>query len=351
MTEPTKSAVNMTTPSPPKQQETKPSFNRFRDLPREIRTQIWESILPKPRIVHMSSMRTRAETQRLLTRPESWGPGNKLEFCIYENGNDLYRGDKSEPEKSPLRFACQESCAIWQDRYGIPELRLSHELRVKLAVESKRTDICGKEGCVVLKASRPAASHTIPHRHIFYRNAEGSEFLISVRGLIDMKRDTLIMDPVVFSLVNGDLGLELDISDLRSIAYTSSIEYRPVWKPPGHDGSYEVIEGIELFLLPEGDGYDLRDPDINENLIIEQHGDEGNHLMLLEEEGNLPAERTKNVASKYIWKKIIQCCPQISSIQYIILGERNAAIYSKTNSAYWEHLGNLPGPKASWEGT
>ncbi|TEY80438.1 hypothetical protein BOTCAL_0038g00380 [Botryotinia calthae] len=315
MTEPTKPVINMPTPSSPKQQKTKPSFNRFRDLPQEIRAQIWEYSLPKPRIVHMSSMRTRAGTHRLLTRPEMWRPRSKLQFCFYENGNDLYRGDQTAPKKSPLRFACRESHNIWQNRYSIPEIRLSHELRVNLNVAPKSLDICGKKDCVVLKARRPAPSHIIPHRHRYYKKADGRGFLINVRGLIDMKRDTLIMDPVVFSLINGDLGLELDISKLKSIAYTSSIEYRPAWKPPGHDGSYKVIEGAELFLYPAGDGYDLRDPDINENLIVEQDGEARDNLVQIGEEDHLPAEKTKNVASKDIWRIITQCCPRISSIQ------------------------------------
>ncbi|TGO57141.1 hypothetical protein BCON_0069g00350 [Botryotinia convoluta] len=177
--------------------------------------------------------------------------------------------------------------------------------------------------------------------------SNGRLLYVIVRGFIDMKRDTLIMDPVVFSLVNGDLGLDLNISKLRSIAHTSSIEHSPVWKPPGHDGTYEVVEGSQLFISDMDDGYNSEDPDINENLIVSEADDARDALVSIEELEDFPADKEKNIASKHMWNFITQCCPQISSIQYILLGERNTAIYSQRVN--WIFSGNIPGPKDEWE--
>ncbi|TGO21871.1 hypothetical protein BPAE_0196g00250 [Botrytis paeoniae] len=189
----------------------------------------------------------------------------------------------------------------------------------------------------------------IPHEHKYYKKSGGRGFHVNVRGFIDMKRDTLIMDPVVFSLVNGDLGLELNISKPRSIAYTSSIEHRPVWKPPGHDGRYEVVEGSQLFISDRFDGYHAEDPDINENLIVEQADDARDALLSIEKLEDFSTDKKKNIASKYMWNFITQCCPQIHSIQYILLGERNTATYSKMEEMDIFDSGNLHWPKDEWE--
>ncbi|KAF5873469.1 uncharacterized protein Bfra_004930 [Botrytis fragariae] len=216
------------------QQEAEPSFNRSMDLPNEIRAKIWKYSLPEPRIIHMSSTSTRAQIHQFLNRPDTWGQFN-LQFCFYENGDDLYRGDKTQPEKSPLRCA----------------------------------------------------------------------------------------------------------------SYTSSIEYRPLWKPPGNDGRYEVVEGSGLLISDRGNGYHSEDPDINENLVVLEVDSARNALVRIEEPGDLPADKEKNIASKDMWNFITQCCPQISSIQYILLGERNTAIY--LFQLNWHNHSNVPGRKDGWE--
>ncbi|TGO09872.1 hypothetical protein BTUL_0151g00140 [Botrytis tulipae] len=328
---------------------TEPSFPRFMSLPNEIRDRIWKYSLPEPRIVHMSSLRTRAQTHLLLNRPDTWSPRSKLEFSFYENGNDLYRGDKTKPEESPLRFACRESREIWEESYIIPQIKVSREKRVNLGVEWRLVDNCKNGTCISLKACNPAPVHMIPHAHNYYKRSDGRLFHLLVRGFIDMKRDTLIMDPVVFSLVNGDLGLELDISKLRSIAYTSSIEYRPLWKPPGNDGRYEVVEGSQLFISERYGGYDAEDPDINENLVVEQASDARTELLETENLEDISTDKKKNIASRDMWKFITQCCPQISSIKYILLGERNTAIYAKAEEVSIYDVGNIGRPKGEWE--
>ncbi|TGO38064.1 hypothetical protein BHYA_0082g00070 [Botrytis hyacinthi] len=326
-----------------------PSSHRFTNLPSEIRAKIWKYSLPEPRIVHMSSLRTRAQMHLLLNRPDTWGPRSKLEFSFYENGNDLYRGDKTKPEQSPLRYACWESREIWQQSYIIPEIRLSREKRVNLGVKRQIVDNCKNGKCISLKARKPAPLHVIPHTHNYYKMPNGRLFHLLVRGFIDMKRDTLIMDPVVFSLVNGDLGLEVNVSKLRSIAYTSSIEYRPLWKPPGNDGRYEVVEGSQLFISEIYDGYNAEDPDINENLVVEQASDARSALLDIENLEDISTDKKKNIASRDMWKFITQCCPQISSIKYILLGERNTAIYAKTEEMCIFDSGNIRWPKDEWE--
>ncbi|KAF7948526.1 uncharacterized protein EAE97_003937 [Botrytis byssoidea] len=179
--------------------------------------------------------------------------------------------------------------------------------------------------------------------------SDGRLFHLLVRGFIDMQRDTLIMDPVVFSLVNGDLGLELDISKLRSIAYTSSIEYRSLWKPPGNDGRYEVVEGSQLLISERYGGYNAEDPDINENLVVEQASDARDDLLEIENLEGISTDKKKNIASRDMWKLITQCCPQISSIKYILLGERNTAIYAKAEEVSIYDVGNMRRPKGEWE--
>ncbi|TGO45068.1 hypothetical protein BOTNAR_0704g00040 [Botryotinia narcissicola] len=328
---------------------TEPSFPRFMHLPKEIRDKIWKYSLPEPRIVHMSSLRTRAQMHLLLNRPDTWNPRSKLEFSFYENGNDLYRGDKTKPEESPLRFACQESREIWQQSYIIPTIRVSREKRVNLGVEWRLVDNCKNGTCISLKACNPAPVHMIPHVHNYYKMSDGRLFHLLVRGFVDMKRDTLIMDPVVFSLVNGDLGLELDISKLRSIAYTPSIEYRPLWKPPGKDGRYEVVEGSQLIISERYGGYNAEDPDINENLVVEQASDARDDLLKIENLKDISTDKKKNIASRDMWKFITQCCPQISSIEYILLGERNTAIYAKAEEVSIYDVGNIRRPKGEWE--
>ncbi|KAF7937215.1 uncharacterized protein EAE98_001529 [Botrytis deweyae] len=290
----------------------------------------------------MSSMSTRAQIHRFLNRPETWGQSS-LQFCFYENGSDLYRGDETQPEKSPLRSACRESREIWLQNYIIPDIQLSHEWEIKLGVKPHAFGNCRSTQCVRLQARYPVRSHMIPHEHNYYLNSDGRLFYVVVRGFIDMNRDTLIMDPVVFSLVNGDLGLDLNISKLRSIAYTSSIEYRPLWKPPGNNGRYEVVEGTRLLISDRGSGYHAADPDINKTFVDLQAGNARNALVRIEEPEDLPADKEKNIASKDMWSFITQCCPQISSIQYILLGETNTAIVN------WGDPGNPPGRKVGWE--
>ncbi|KAF7949183.1 hypothetical protein EAE96_008351 [Botrytis aclada] len=338
-------AESMATPASLSQQQIEPSFPRFNDFPLVIREKIWKYCLPEPRIVHMSSLKTRAQTHVLLSGPETWGPRSKLEFSFYENGNDLYRGDKTQPENSPLRYACSESRAIWQQNYTIPEIQLRHEWSVNLGVKKYIHENCRNGKCITLKASHPAPCHMIPHDHKCYWKKDVGRFHVTVRGFIDMKRDTLIMDPVVFSLVNGELGLKLDISKLRSIAYTSSIEYRPLWEPPGNDGKYEVVEGSQLF-ISDSSGYHEDDPDINENLIVEQASDARDALLHM---GDLPTEKEKTIGSRDMWNFITQWCPQISSIRYILLGERSTAIWSKLEDTDIFDAGNQQGYKYEWE--
>ncbi|KAF7901688.1 uncharacterized protein EAF01_006987 [Botrytis porri] len=347
MTSPTDLTEDMTISSPLTQQEAQPSFHRFIELPNEIRAKVWKYCLPEPRIVHMSSKHTRAQLYFFLQRPETWIQ-RRLEFSFYENGNDLYRGDQTQPEKSPLRHVCQESRKTWQDSYSIPEIQLSHQMRVKLDVQPQVFSRCRNGECISLRARYPAPAHMIPHSHKYYQMSDGRLFYLIVRGLIDMKRDTLIMDPVLFSLLNGDLGLDLNISKLRSIAYTSSIEHRPAWKPPRDDGRYQIIEDFQLFLSELHDGFHVKDPDINENLVVEQANDARDALVSIEKVEDMPIEK-KYIASRDMWNFITKCCPQISSIQYILLGERNTAIYSNMGDREIFGWGNLHWLKYQWE--
>ncbi|KAI9645738.1 hypothetical protein NHQ30_005170 [Ciborinia camelliae] len=282
-------------------QEAEPRFGLFNKLPAEVRYLIWEYALPDPRLIFMESGKTRKAMQNMRKNLEmrTWFP-HVQEFTFSFQKDSNYLGDEKPgaPERSPLRLACKESQKVWKDHYEIPRISVTAEIAIERGCLTK----CRKTWCF----SRLTQSHE------FYDNKHGNTVDIKVRGLVDMKRDTLVVGPMVFSLINGDWGFKLDIPQLRSIAYTSDIEYLQPASCLPFDNNLNYINPLGVVST------------VGNTIAFEMAATK--LLMNVTMPWQFPDKR-ELCASEKVWTAIVQSCPKISKIQYILLGQRNRKIW------------------------
>lgn len=304
--------------------EEQQSKKEFQDLPLEIRIKIWKYALPEPRLVRFSQKLSREHLSHMEQNLERWPECSRMassaysdsvdaHFTFYDTSSNLIEGSFTTPQKSPLRLACKESLKVWEEQYKVPRINFSQSFQDRWRSSAKftRVDDC-KKWFFYVENPENRRRCQVKHGHIACVHKSGREINFNITGLLDMERDTLIVDPILYSLIKRRYGFEIDISRLRSIAYMTSLEYDEPW------GASDRV-----------DGFDSQQHGM-EYLFQEMNLDHSFRDMSIEEELPPEVKREAQLESRYlhhIWLTITEACPMISRIHPILFGERNTAIY------------------------